>query len=630
MENPLLILYFLIYLFAALTIGLGIIKFFKFNFLNRVEKTVFSFALGSLFYSYVFIFLGFFHLLYKQILLVVYLAPTVILIFINAYKKHPKTQGMVIRNKFSYLDWLLVFALVFIFFPIIPKLFLYPTSWDPLAYHLALPKLYLREHAFHFYYYYSQTAFPIGIESLYGFGEIFKDARFGNLLNFTFLFTIVAYLLYGLDYLFEKRVLILAAFLFLLRPFIYSELSITPFIDFGFTFFCLVLSITLIKFIQTKKTHWLILSGVLALYLPMIKFSGIVISGTLIIVLVFYFFRNMAGIKNKFSILKKERTKYLIAILIVLLPLIYWFSRNYIYAHNPVYPFLMEFFKGLNYNPANRSSLLQVVRDQNRFYASIMSNILHRVDNATDYSNLSDVFTYIMIILISLFSIFKYKNFIRYLSLFAFLSIIIISLLIGPLMRYYMPLLPVLALITAYCFYYSLDKLKKNFSYMLIIALITITFFTQIDSTFYQRTQFYTQGPKLLNYSYFNYSFDKASLFAQDNYRAIDYVNTHLDKNKDRVLILFDNRLYYFDIPVEFDEPTISGYFTNPKLNTADKVYQAMKKEKITYIVINTRWGITPALKIKLYKTFVNKYLRKVYSEKNPDGSLALGVFKLK
>ncbi len=630
MGNLLLLIYFFIFLSSVLISGYWIIKFFRLYFSNKIEDLFFAFGLGSIVYSYVFIYLGIFHALYKSILLIVYLLPIVLFLYVGISRQGSKIDKKSFKYKLDNFDWLLLLALIFIFFPIIPKLFLFPTSWDPLAYHLTLPKLYLKEHALNFYYYFSQTAWPIGIESLYGFGEIFKDPRFGNLLNFTFLFAIIIYLLYGLDYLFEKKVLILAGFLFIFRPFIYTELSTTPFIDFGLTFFVLLLAISFIKFMQSRKITWLVILGILTFYLPMIKFSGFIISGSLIFSLVYYLFINKGDIRKIFLIPKNEIRKYSVVLIIFLLPLVYWFARNYIYAHNPVYPFLNNLFKGLNYDSRNVETLLNVIKNENLFYKSLIYNFSRRLDSAVDYSNLSDILTYALLLIISVFSIFRFKNFIRYISLFSFLSLIIITFLIGPLMRYYMPVLVVLVLIVAYSLFYSWEKLKGNFLYILIPVLIIFVFFTQIDSAFYQRTQFYTQQPKLLNYSYLNYSFDKASLFAQDNYRAINYVNTHLDKNKDRVLVLFDNRLYYYNVPVEFDDPTISGYFTNPNLNTAEQVRRAMRKEGITYVVINTRWGITPALKMRLYKAFVKKYLQKVYAEQNPNRTLAIGVFKLK
>ena len=634
MENLYLIFFVIIYFSSTQTIGRLVLKFIGAKFEEKIEKNIFAFGLGNIFYACLFVFLGMFHILFKEILLFFYLLPFIVSLFFffvgKSYLKlnlKARFASLMAMDGFDIFVWIL---LLFTFFPIIPNLFLYPASWDPLAYHLTLPKLYLSLHNFPFYEHFPQMSFPIGIESLYGFGEVFRDPRIGNFINFGLLGLAAYYMIFGLRYAFDKKVLLLATYVYLWRHLFFTELAITPFVDYGFAFFSLLCGISIYKFLKNKSLEWFTLILVFATFLSLIKTSGIFISiaaaGVSVLFIIFEYFKNK---KLVFKLDSRKAFKLGVIILFILIPVLFWYLRTWNLTGNPVYPFFNGFFKGVDYDPNSRSQLREI-RESNLFYAITKFNLLHGKDTAQDYNFATDVMSFVMLTVFAFISLLSRDVYIRWLSLFALIAAIPIALITGPLTRYYLPMIPILAIIASNKFF-SLLTAKKYILFNLgFIGFFLLIFFMQIDTGFDQREYFYTQKPKLSLLAMFVYKQDVKNLYEQDNYKMIDYINKNLDKNKDRVLVVFDNRLYYLDIPSAFDNPSINGYFTNPKTKDENEVYKSMKSNGFTHVLITTNWGTYKNLRYDIYKPFVDKYLVKLHTEKGINEPIGLTFYKLK
>jgi len=130
--NFVLIFIYLLFLVSTICVGSIISRVFRLEFESVSERYFFRFVFGCVFFSYLFLLLGALHLLYSQILLAFYLIPLIYpFLFLFGRK----------RINFSKENIFPLLLLIFILLPIVPYLFLYPYSWDTLAYHIALPKL---------------------------------------------------------------------------------------------------------------------------------------------------------------------------------------------------------------------------------------------------------------------------------------------------------------------------------------------------------------------------------------------------------------------------------------------------------------------------------------------------------
>lgn len=609
--NLTLIIFYLIYLIAIFTVGALVLKIFRLDFENKIERKIYEFGLGNLVYSYLFIYLGIFHLLYKPVLLLFYVFPSIFLI--------PRLFALKIKNVFSWRklsgEALLIFLLFsFILFPLVPHLFLFPSSWDALAYHLMLPKFYLQKHFFPFVDWFRQTTFPVGIEALFGYGELVRDPRIGNLIVFSFILATMYFLLYGLRYLFSKGVSILAAFLFLFQPILYTETSVAPFVDFPLALYGLLSFATLIKFLKSPSVNLLALLISLAFFTIMIKYSGILLLVSLFLALFIWAISNPQKFKGMFEV-KSSLKVFWVTLALVVLPVFYWLTRNYINAGNPIFPFLNNIFKGLDYDEASYKSSMAALKDTLFSFESLSRFVRLRgdFDRPEDYLNLFKFLFFANLASFSLVGLFRKEQFLKYCSLGGLFFVTLVNLIAGfPTERFSLPAVPILLVVSSFIFF----DLFKGFKWgrLLLAGFFIITMFVQIDSAFLQREKFYLAIPKRSLFGSLSYQIAKKRLNLQDNYPAISFANKNLDPQKDKILTVFDNRLYYFNIPVIFALPSQKGLFINPETKTEEEIFWKVKETGITYVFVNNNWGIPENLRKDVYYPFVEKYLEPVFS----------------
>lgn len=617
MGNIYLLIYYLIYLVAVFTAGSLFLKLFNIKFENKVEKKAYEFAVGNLLYSYVFIYLGIFHLLYGQLLLILYILPSIWFVK-NLFFGNFKIDLSLRIKKFLRYKWetpevFIFLFLILTFLPLVPLIFSFPASWDALAYHLLLPKIYLRDHFFSFYSWFAQTSMPIGIESLFGYGEVVGESRLGNFIVFTFLGAIVVYMLYGLRYLFSRKVLFLAFILFLFKPIIFSSVSVNPFVDFPFAFYGLIFLITLKKYFDNQKWQVLVLILILGLFTFMIKYVlGLVFLFALFVVLVIHTISNYKSFKNLFYKLKSFR-KLLpwFMLTIFLVPILYWLFRNFVYFRNPIHPFLNDFFKGFDYDAVNyKAQMMEVKRGS--LDLDILINYLLRLPG--DYSILEESLFSTILIVFPILGILHKEKVIKYGSLFGLLFSFIVYWWVGfPSYRYILAVAPILAIISSFLFFDLFKKLTSWYKIPLI-AIFIISLSVQLLSTYHFEINFFFDNFKTSLKSMISYKEAIENLYLQDNYQSINYVNKNLDKSRDKILVVFDNRLYYFDIPAIYANQSIGGVFTNTKMKSIGEVLEEIKRLKITYVFVNTNWGIYPNLRKDLYYPFVENYLEPISS----------------
>lgn len=610
MNNLFLVIYNFLYLIAIFAVGDFLLGFFKLRFSNYAEKKVYAFALGNIFYSLLFIYLGYSHLLYSQILLILYLFPIILSLFKFSLKcliKKPWLGLESFFNKKIPIKELSILGLVAISLaPIFPHLFSFPTSWDVVAYHLVLPKVYLNDHQLSFYNWFAQTTFPIGIESLFGFGEVLKEPRISNFIVFDFLIMSLVYFVYGLRSQFRLRALLLAVILFLFRKILYSEVAFNPFVDLPFAFYGLLISICLFKFFKNSRVENLVVAFCFGFFVVLIKFTGMIVTFSLFLTTVL-FLMSLPGNKRKKATASLISRKNLLSFLIIGIPIILQFLRNYFYTSNPVYPYLNNLFKGLNYNEIDSQAIITDLRSQNLTFDMISGLVLRlgKESAGTILILRESLFSFVLV-LFTVFSLFNKEKAVRYSAVFSLVFFGLIVFMVGfPSYRYTLPLIPLMALLSSITFWKLLKK--PRIVYMGFIAVFVCSLIIQISSTFQYEKEFILQNAKSGIKSMISYDKARQGLALQDNWQATEYINQHLDISRDKVLVLFDNRLYYYQVPVVYADPSVSSFFANQKARDTQEIYDQLKNDKITHLMANTNWGKPAKLESLLYEQFLKE-----------------------
>lgn len=587
---------------------------------NNPLELVLSFAFGNMVYALIFHYLGMFHLLYKPVLIFFFTLPTLWQLFVwqKSVAKIDLIQSLkdnliaLVPDKSSLA---IVVLIGFLLFPLMPQLLLLPASWDGTAYHLALPKVFLRDHQLSFYQWFPQTTYPVGIISLYGYAQSLGEDRLSNFISFSFIPVLMYGMMVGLRKKFSLQVLVLAAVLALFRPLLYSESAITTFIDYPFALYGLLAGISLLYYLETHRKEWLSSLIILTVFCSLIKFTGLFfLTAAGGVLLLATFRKDIDLIKDLTAIFKSAWQRGLI--LVSTLPTAYWYGRNFFHTHNPVHPYFNNLFKGFDYDPATYVSITSDVKQINTFMLNTLNVFKAGKDVPQDYVNLSEIFFIATIAVFSLlgFVVMKKKEH-RYLYLFSLLVFAPIVFFIGPLYRYYLPIIPLVCLGISYAFVEFFNRWK--WWYLVPVFIVLASIVVQLDAVFYARNLLYLSTPKRQYFTYLkNYPYLVARLSAQDNWDVITYANEHLDPKKSKIIFVFDNRIYYFDAPTEFMHPSKFGYFTNPNFSSVDEISSQMKLDGVTHVAVSENWGRHANLQTELYEEFITTQLQPLYSSR--------------
>lgn len=607
-SNLYLLLIFTLYLVNCFFWGKRLFKgLFRTHPYSFSEQIVYEFALGNIVLSAYFLILGALGMLFKWLLLPFYLVPIPFLLLSigRLFRKYktPKSSLVKVQNFINNYG-LEVFSLVFLLFPIVSFLFLYPTAWDSLAYHLTLPKLYLEQHGLNFHIWFPESAYPIGVDSLFGMGEVLGDPRLSNFISFSFIPAICFYLVFGLRKLFSRKVLFLGLLIFLIRPSIYTVVSFSPQVDYPSAFYGLILGILLFRYLNQKKKVTLAFILIITIFSLLIKYTGLLILFSVVVTLLVDKIRS----KEKVDI-KLDNKFALVVITLLMLICTYWYGRNYVNTGNPVYPYLNAYFK--NSEESEQIDVIKNVFLENRYWQESYGKILRREDTALDMTNIFEYFSIFIIVAILLYGALKKEKMISGLSLYSIAFLLPVSVAVGPLVRYYLPVYATISIVISYIFWQAIDKFTMLSIFLLGIILVFI--FLQTDATIYRRYILYIDSPKAAWFSNFDIKYARTTLRNQDNWDGIEFVNQNLSPAKDKVLMTFDNRLYYLGVPSQFANPTI--YFARAEDHDILGIYKQLKSEGITYLFENLNWDPTEATDIELYESFKAKYLKLIFSK---------------
>lgn len=615
--NLLLVPLYIIYLIAVFTVGHFVAHhIFSLNNENSWKKLTFWFALGNIVYSLIFIFLGIFGLLSKGIITLIFIFPTLFL-GLNLIKRKPLKIRGFLKVRIESFDTFFIVALAIVLLPLLVGLFMFPTSWDTLAYHLPLPKLFLKEGNLAFYGWLPESAYPIGIQSLFAFGESIGDIRIANFIVFSFLIFIVIYLLYGLRGEFSKLTLFLATSLFLFRPFFYSQIALTPFIDIPFALYGLIALDNFRSYLQNPDNLRKLLFVVFCvIFLALIKFTGLLFilsfAVSLLICAAFNKKKVREIISKKNFSLRKHRLSIL-GVLLVVIASLYWFGRNYFYTGNPVYPYFDNVFKSRYYSAEIYRSVTDTISEENSISRE---NLVTFIKQPFSYPHLTEIFSELMFLLFlfigSLGVLIRGKKELKYYSLVGLLFFVSIWLIVGlHSRRYFLPILPPLALSTS-SLVANWTRRKDNRKIASIVIIGVILCFQGL--TFWNAAKvFFRNAFKLGLRSISSYQSARDVLKLQDNYIAIEYANNNLDSEKDKIMVISDNRLYYLEIPAIYGHPYL--FFTKEDSNV-EEVYWRMKDLDMTHFLENSNWGYATGFNADLYGAFRENYLDPIFSDK--------------
>ncbi len=596
MENVWLLGYFGLFIASTLIVGTFLTDRLAITYSSVADAVLTRWAVGCVVAAYWFMGWGAAHMLYPVIIFGGYIVPVIawsIFVLLKPVKGKELTRTFrLLWVEMNSGDLLILGALAVLLLPLLGFAFLLPVGWDAVAYHLMLPKFYLTAHGLDFVSWFPQTAFPMAINGLFGLGEVVGDPRLSSFQVLSFVLAIPLYMVLGLRGIFADKVRWLAAAITIFLPIIYTETAYAPGVDYPLAFFALLSFITLAKYLKKPSYAHFVLAALFATFCGVIKVSGLFVTGTVLLVLVGqYLFSTVRHSNREVSVSKMTGT-----IVVLSMPVVYWYLRTWILAHNPVYPFLNSFFKGFDYDPAAVDLLKDDIQKVTGAIRPVFTRYHHSAESVDDILPLSEVVFILGLLIGGVSTLFmKIAKLWKVIALVVLITAMPVLILVGPLQRYYLFLVPILSLLTMASLFSLRDKWSsRRLADVVFLMVMVLWLGLGVDATFKNRNQEFVRVPLRVWFSYFSYSEAKQHLFIQDNHAVTHYANTHLNTRHHKILQAFDNRLYYLTIPAEYANPTLGSYLTNMSTKNAVELVEQLKVDGFTHLIVNTNWGMPP------------------------------------
>ncbi len=301
--------------------------------------------------------LGVLKLLYQSAALILLGAGTLIAI-LKMYHSRDRLKQVMFPHQITLFSVLLVALLILNnLYPLLADALVPPTWWDEVAYHLAVPKIYIQNHALVYISFIPYSNWPMEAEILFTLGLLLRSELLPHLIEWSaMVFTCWGLYLLG-KRLFSAEIGLLAAVLFSTTPMVLS-LAGTALIEPSLTLFTFFAVLCFIEWVETQEDKYKVLSAWLGGLAASTKLNAALVA-------VFIGFLAAAFILSRTKSIKAAGMQLLTMGSISFSIVLPWYIKNWSYTGNPFWPFLLEIFGGRNWDALGSEYLLGFIRKPN-------------------------------------------------------------------------------------------------------------------------------------------------------------------------------------------------------------------------------------------------------------------------
>ncbi len=249
-----------------------------------------------------------------------------------------------------YLSWLFLAALIVLNLigALAPE-----TIWDAHAYHLDLPRQWLKAGSFVYIPYNFYSTWPLNLSVLYAIGMgLIEDPILPQLTHFTFGVLSMLLIYTYLRPRYGSMAALWAGVLFYSIPAM-SWLSGTAISDLGIAYFTLAAVIACLHWMENGSFYWLVLAAIETGLSMGAKLTGLFTLALLVMAVVYVGF-------TKRKMLRCVVQQAVLVSVIALALALPWYLKSYIQTGNPIFPFGYSLFGGKYWtNHVNTRFLLQ-------------------------------------------------------------------------------------------------------------------------------------------------------------------------------------------------------------------------------------------------------------------------------
>jgi len=496
-------------------------------------------------------------------------------------------------------------------------------EFDPLIYHLTVPKLYLQHHQIVDIPEILEAVFPKNVGMLYLYGLALHSQITVKFLNFWMGLLLLLAIHCFAKRLWGRQVGLAAAALFVSTPIVFFELR-TIYIDLPIALFCFLNFFALLRWMEDGGRKWLVLSAIFLGMAAGSKYNALfnVIAAS---VLVGYHFL----VVRKLPLLKTV-VKVSVYGLLSVSSLLAWLYLTYRFTGDPLFPYLsgdplFPFLKGLFHSDRWETYNLPVVRSGGYRWGLPLSfaNAFKTLwqmhfDEKVFCGSLGPFFVLLFPLLLFVFKLHPVmKLMLAYSSMYLFLWLVTTQA-----NRYLIPVLPMLSLLCVgvlFGFFLEAKTFLQRGLRGVVSAALLVTAFYNLPFLFYlwwtPGKRYFTPVLGAFPESVFsdNYSPERYLSTYMGSLPAINFVNS-LGNVKKVLYVGFRDGppLFYANFPMVYNELAIYNRFVEEK--ELARLLELTRSHNISHVIVEQKFGVEKLVSSP-DSEFARRHLRQIWNK---------------
>ncbi|MCK5451759.1 MAG: glycosyltransferase family 39 protein, partial [Candidatus Omnitrophica bacterium] len=591
-------------------VGRKMLTICSINCTSVSENFVFSFGIGFGIIAYLVLFLGIFKVLYCSLICGV-LAAIALIVFPEVKKCLRDIKDAFIKIKNTKLDPVSKVLLCMLGVVVLMTLFgaLSPSySNDSMVYHLTDAKYFAQNHMVgHIFENSTNSLWPYLVEMYYTLAMLFNLAPMAGLFHFS-LAVVSAVGIYSFSKrFFSHKIGIVSSVIFFLTPIIFTEATHT-YVDLGSVFYAFLAFYAFVLYLENKTINWAGISGVMCGLGMSVKYFFVIVPVILGIYFVFVAFRDkFPGSVFKALLLFSAGT--------IAIPII-WYVRQYIVIGTPVFPFFAGIFGVAGLDPEVIKVISEKsIRESHGMIVNLKSLLTlpwRMVMSPEEFGGekIGPVFLAIIPAFIFLKDVDKI---VKRVSIFA-IAYICLWFVLYQHMRFFMPVVPFLSVISAYiiCDTIGTKKVIDRIIWTLVCILLAFS----LGFSFYHNVE--PAKVVLGMESRENYLSEN-----ERSFRISEYVNKQLSTD-DKLMVVGEGHTFFVDKSYKREMYWWIFSRYEKKYNSPDEVVDALRRDGFSHILYaeyggdkEKRGTFFRLTKLMENEEFKDGFLEEIYTEES-------------
>lgn len=455
-----------------------------------------------------------------------------------------------------------------------------PLAWDEIAYHLALPKLYLQEHKLIFIPYIMQSLWPFNTEMLFTISLLLGNDILPHLI--VLLMSMLAMTsIYLVTARFATAPAPWLAFAFFTATPMVKNLSGLAFNDIPLAAYISLALLAFSLWVEQFSTGYLIVAALLSGFAMGTKLSG---GG---FALLFALWAGWVAARSSTPLNAKVGIHALLTFGLVSLGVASpWYIRSFVETGNPVWPLVNDLFHGKYWDPIGTRNFMKWMTHK-RPPLSVFTVLTMIWQVPADYGGIMRWLIAPFIIPFSGIFIFRPQKFAHGLLGVGAAYYLMWAIFLGHQTRFLLPLVPFLAVLSALTFDQWYHFVTRRWGQWLMSALIIGALFWTVWPS-----PNYLQFLRTERWPYVTGKMSREEFLTHncDIWLTFQWANQELPLEAKALFLPYETRGYYFDRDYVWGNVIGQRYIRFERYDDIEALRARLHKLGITHIVENPHW----------------------------------------